>query len=307
MHRRFQYSVRTLLLVMLAIGLGTIWWVNRANRQKNAVACILKAGGGVVYGYQYDAAGKLDTNAEPSGPAWLRDSLGIDYFSRVTDVYLTGESFGDTELKSLKSLPDLRTLLVAGPRVTDAGLVHLKQLHRLEELQLCGAGITDAGLTHLQFLHELRTLTLACSITDGGMKHLLPLANLRTLKSCGTSGNCDRIIDALASPTSIDYVQVPLPDVCEHLAVQHAIKLHIDDAGLDEARIDREVAVTYSSKTGIALGTALDGMLEPLGLDWVVSPNALVITARSIVARKRSGLAELKAALPRLTDVYVDW
>ena len=301
MHRWFQFSVRTLLLVMLAVSLSTVWWANRAKRQKNAVASILKMGGSVDYDYEYDAAGNYRANTEPPGPAWLRDFLGIDYFSRVIGVSVEGDSFADAELKSLESLPDLRKLLVGGPRVTDAGLVHLKHLRRLEELQVGGPGVTDAGLTNLQSLRELRTLEFSCcSITDGGMQYLMPLTNLRTLKSYRLS-DCAKIIAALEQPTTMDFFQVPLSDVCEYLSAIQLVKISIEDAGLED------MPVTFSGTAGVPLGITLHAMLEPLGLDWYLSPNAVVITDRTRVARRHPGLSKLEAALPRLTEVYVDW
>lgn len=327
-HRWFQYGLRTLLLVMLAIGLGTGWWANKAQRQKNAVASILKAGGYVRYGYQYDAAGNLDNNAEPPGPAWLRNSLGIDYLSRVTEVQLIGNSLADTDLQNLESLPDLTKLIVSGPRVsdaemahlkhlrrletlclsgdetTDAGLAHLKHLHRLETLDLRCPRITDAGLTHLQPLRELKYLKLGCSITDGGMQHLLPLTNLRTLISYGNRGG--RIIARIEEPTQVDFTGYPLPLVCEFLSEYHQIKFHIDDAGLEAEEIDREMAVYRTTPPGgIPLNITLDAMLAPLGLDWFVTQDGVVITARG--TKRHAGLSKLKAALPRLTDVIVDW
>ncbi len=310
MHRWLQFSVRTLLLAMLALSLGTIWWAHSAKTQKNAVASILKMGGSVGYAHEYDAAGNFDTKAQPPGPTWLRDLLGIDYFSRVRHVTLVGDSFADAELQCLESLPDLRTLLVGGPRVTDAGLVHLKHSHRLEELQLSGPGITDAGLTNLQSLRELRTLEFTCcSITDEGMQYLMPLTNLRTLKSYRSS-DCGHIINALEQRTQIDCGQAPLTEVCDYLSNLHNIKLSIDDARFEEATLDRTMPVTFSSKS-VPLGGTLDAILEPLGLDWYLSPNAVVITdrptVRARVARRQSGLSKLKAALPRLTEAYVDW
>ncbi len=306
MHRWFRFSVRTLLLVMLAVSLSTAWWANRAKRQKNAVASILKMGGSVAYDYECDAAGNYPLNVEPPGPSWLRDFLGIDYFSRVIGVSVVGDSLADDELKSLESLPDLKKLLVGGPRVTDAALVHLKHMRRLEELQVWGPGVTDAGLMNLQSLRELRTLEFSCcSITDEGMQYLMALTNLRTLKSYRL-GRGAKIIAALERPTTrLDFSQVPLSDVCAYVSEVGLVKISIEDAGLED------MPVTFSSTVGVPLGITLHAMLEPLGLDWYLSPNAVVITDRATVRarveKSQPGLSKLKAALPKLTEVYVDW
>jgi hypothetical protein len=291
---------------MLAISLATIWWAHRAKNQQNAVASISKMGGVVRYNYEYDAAGDFDVQAQPPGPAWLRELLGIDYFSRVRTVDLAGDSVADTDLECLESLPYLRILRVGGPRVTDAGLVHLKHLRRLEELLVAGPGVTDAGLANLQSLRELRTLEFSCcSITDGGMQYLAILTNLRTLKSCRLS-NCAKIFTALERPTTrLDFSGVPLSEVCEYVSDVGLVKISIEDAGL------KDMPVAFSSTTGVPLGITLHAMLEPLGLDWYLSPNAVVITDRATVRarveKSQSGLSKLKAALPKLTEVYVDW
>jgi hypothetical protein len=310
--RWFQYSLRTLLLVMLLASIGTSWLAYRATRQRDAVAAILRAGGGVIYSYEYDAAGKIVSDPEPPAPEWLRNVLGIDYFSRVTDVHLAGDSITDTDLEVLECLPGLRTLIVAGPGVTDAGLVHLSRLRRLEQLQLGGAGITDAGLIHLHPLRELNQLTLDCSVTDAGMRHLLPLKNLRKLISRGCDGNRERvkIFSELDAPTTIQMMQAPLPDVCAYLSDLHAIKVDIDEGALEEAKIEwatMPVTCDTNNTPGVSLGIALDSMLEPLGLAWIVGENSVVITTRETVARKHNGVGELQAALPQLKEVYVDW
>ena len=70
--RWFQYSLRTLLLLTMALGIGSRWITVRAQRQKAAVDAILNDGGAVVYDYQIDAAGGVIPDAKPPGPDWLR-------------------------------------------------------------------------------------------------------------------------------------------------------------------------------------------------------------------------------------------
>ena len=73
LRRQFQFSVRSLLLFVVAVSMPLGWFaweMQRARRQREAVAAIETAGGGVIYTYEPDDPfrGPL----EPAAPAWLR-------------------------------------------------------------------------------------------------------------------------------------------------------------------------------------------------------------------------------------------
>jgi len=203
--RWLQYSLRSLLLLTLLLSLAMGWLANRAITQRRAVRQILEVGGTVRYGYQFaEEMHGLDTyltggpqyvlvkgertrfvpDAEPPGPEWLRELIGIDYLDNVVRVELrdndrahtalmhigalrkvwfvdlTNTPVGDEQLAYLAELPALRTLKLADTKVTDAGLQHLKNLHRLEWLDVSRTGVTDAGLEHLRALPSLREIDL---------------------------------------------------------------------------------------------------------------------------------------------------
>ena len=87
--RRFQYSLRTLLLVMTLACIGMSWLgvkMQQARKQREAVEAIEKLGGWVHYDYQVDQSGRWHFGAVPPGPAWLRNGLGEDFFSTVVDI-----------------------------------------------------------------------------------------------------------------------------------------------------------------------------------------------------------------------------
>jgi hypothetical protein len=140
------------------------------------------------------------------------------------------------------------------------------------------------------------------------MEHLMPLTQLRELRACGSPDDkADRIVfDALDNHTQMDFVDVPLPDVCEYLQDFHRIELQIDDAALKEAKIDKLIPVTFKTK-GVPLSAALHSLLRPHGLDWYVGKDALVITTRDVVAKKHAGIERLQKALPNLKEVGIDW
>lgn len=161
----FQFSLRTLLLAMLALCMALGWFVQRVRKQQEAVSRIVGYGGYVTYDYQLDASGEFRRDSsgnylrglEPPGPRWLRELVGDHYFQTPVRVWLgsdEGVGFLDHELESLAgplhSLPRLTALDLAGSPITDAGLAHLHGLTQLEQIDLRGTKVTDRGIQSLQ-------------------------------------------------------------------------------------------------------------------------------------------------------------
>jgi hypothetical protein len=63
------------------------------------------------------------------------------------------ENVGDAELASLakrmEGFPNLDTLMLRGPKVTDAGLVHLRGMRQLTNLRLFNTRVTEKGRSEL--------------------------------------------------------------------------------------------------------------------------------------------------------------
>ncbi len=161
--RRFQFSIRSLLVLGVVVALPCSWLaveMKNAREQKKTVAAIEKLGGNIEYDYE---SGQTQ---EPPGPAWLRRLLENDFFASVVQVDLNGNLLTDTGLKHIRGLKQLRALDLGGSSFaldpanasTDAGLESLEGLGRLEFLNLDHAPTTDAGLTHLKGLRQLRYL-----------------------------------------------------------------------------------------------------------------------------------------------------
>ncbi len=178
----YQFSLRTLLLLVLICSLGFAWLAARLQRAREnrekaaAIRSVLAEFGrsGISYDIHYPPRNWLDD---------LFDDPGDRYFSRI-DV--RREEFGDGDVARLmmypKGVADLRALDVDGTRVTDAGLAHLKILTSLERLDLAKTRVTDVGLAHLKTLISLERLNLEeTQITDAGLAHLKGLASLRGL------------------------------------------------------------------------------------------------------------------------------
>ncbi len=124
LRRRFQFSLRSLMVLMTVVAIVCSWFavkMQQARRQREAVAAVAKGGG--FAGYDSPSGPSLSPPAQPE-PPWLRDLLGVNFLSDVE--------------------------FVAWTQVTDAGLVHLKGLTSLETLWLIGTQVTDAGVQDLQ-------------------------------------------------------------------------------------------------------------------------------------------------------------
>ncbi len=102
-HRRYrQFSLRTFLVVLTVACVWFGWQVNRANRQRKAVAWVLDIGGAVKYDYEVDDAGSYIPDAKPTGPEWLRD-----LYHQLVWVHLTGTQVSEEQIKKIQqALPN---------------------------------------------------------------------------------------------------------------------------------------------------------------------------------------------------------
>jgi len=122
--RRFRFSLRTLLALVVLLGVGLGWVVQQAERQRKAVEAIRKAGGIVRYDYEMDEGG----NAEPPVPTWLMRLVGDDYFADVAAVgYVRREGIDDVLLEHIKGLTELEFLLLHETDITDEDLNELRE------------------------------------------------------------------------------------------------------------------------------------------------------------------------------------
>ena len=173
---RFQFSIRSLLVLPVVVALPCSWFaceMRKAERQAAVVQEIKNVGGSVVYDLDVDTSETLISNAKPSGQERLRSLLRDDFIGAVVGVNLNDRNITDAGLAHLAALPQLRELWLDGNQITDAGLAHLAALPQLQKLFLDGTQITDAGLAHLAGLTQLQELWLyQTQVTDVGVTKL---------------------------------------------------------------------------------------------------------------------------------------
>ncbi len=186
LHRRFQFSVRSLFALILAVAIPCGWFVierDRAGRQNETAKWIKSRIGGLVkYDWELDSDGTYRSSAEPSGPVWLRDLLGGDFFDEIEEVSFSGVPVTDAAAERIKELTRLRYLWLDNGRITDGAFSDLKGLTELRTLVLDWNLITDAGLQDVQGFSQLSYLSIkGAHITDAGLVYLRGLSQLRQL------------------------------------------------------------------------------------------------------------------------------
>ena len=189
---RFQFSVRSVLAMTVAVALPCSWWaveMKQAREQEASIKAIKKLGGWVLYDWEREEnilylPGMSLPNAPE--PTWLRNLLGDDFFSNVLGVSLHySQDVGMPYVAGFRQLESLELgrSELTGPSLTNAGMAHIAGLTKLQELNLVATPITDVGLAQLSRLTELRLLCLeGTQVTAAGMAKLrqaLPNCHIR--------------------------------------------------------------------------------------------------------------------------------
>lgn len=194
LRRRFQYSLRSALLLVLLASIGMSWIAAKrqwSRRQREAAAAIERFGGDVRWDWCRPREGGFfskATNASFKDVHVTDNGLRpLNDLTRLLWLEFKGSDIGDSGLRHVKDLKRLRWLDLEATQVTDAGLAHLHGLRQLEGLSLNDTDVTDEGLRHLVALRQLDSLYLrGAGITDSGAKHLQGFRALRWLDLSNT-------------------------------------------------------------------------------------------------------------------------
>jgi hypothetical protein len=193
MSRRFQFSLKWLLVgtALLACWLG--WHVERVRRQRDIATLVADLGGTVQYDVEFDSDGwPRREGFAPSSVPLLRRWIGHEFFHAIVYVNLARAPLGDDDLarllQKLAALGTIRELALSGTEVTDAGIAGVGLLIDLRQLWVNETRITDKSLANISRLHRLQNLQLQqTKITDDGLRHLRGMSSLLVVNLYETS------------------------------------------------------------------------------------------------------------------------
>jgi hypothetical protein len=143
MSRRFQFSLRALLVLTTAV---CVWlsWHARANRQREAAAAIMAMGGFVEFDEDGKTPDMVSFRQEPDPTSPIPPNMSR-IFGAGSQVTLT-----DQGLRHIGCLSELTSFWLVGVPIGDAGLKWLRPLKKLRQVRLMGTHVTAAGIAELQ-------------------------------------------------------------------------------------------------------------------------------------------------------------
>ena len=127
------------------------------------------------------------------------------------------------------------------------------------------------------------TRTRWCSATPKSGKNYEPAG--RSISADQKRQRSEREIEIdkkLRTPVSLQFTNAPLSKVLENLAKLAEVNLHLDPQGLAEEGVTSDTPVTIELRNEIMLKSALNLILEPLHLSYVVKDEVLKITSEQM-------------------------
>ena len=110
----------------------------------------------------------------------------------------------------------------------------------------------------------------------------------------------------LNTPVSLKFKDAPLSEVTEHLGKVGGINIYVDPQGLAEEGVHSSTPVTIDLSQEISLKSALNLILSPLHLDYVIQNEVLKITSEQLrdrnVYSKTYNVADLVLPIPDATE-----
>ena len=330
-----RFRVRSLILIILAVGGPLGWWANAALVQRRAVAAITAAGGEVHYDWGWDPEYSIPlapSRARPPGPGWLVERLGVDFVASVASVRLVGgqgDKATDALMEQVGRLTRLQRLDLNGcGAVTNAGVAHLRHLDRMRDLDLRGTGADGDALRHVAGMTSLRKLELpsrpvsdadlarlanltglewlqghSCrKVTDAGLMHLRGLTRLKTL-ALVPAPITSKGLTALRDMTQLESLYLPFSAVADLAPVGHLAglaRLNLTGAPIDDAGLAPIATMTRMESVTLSKTRVTDAGLEHLrGLKNI---DTLAI---SHLAVGDAGMAAV-GTLTNLVNLYLD-
>jgi hypothetical protein len=198
---RFQFSLRSLLMLTVVIALQCSWFVSElkeAKRQQAMIAEIREAEGGVFFDYEVDHEYKLLVNAQPPEPAWLRTLLSDDFFDIPMAVNIDRPA--EQVLFQVRQLTSLRQVKVFHGNASVGPLNALSNLPRLDAITFTGddSAFEVSELQGLRPMPGVRSLHIdRINVSDADFAQIVRIfPSLRDLSIGGvSSGDEQRLTD----------------------------------------------------------------------------------------------------------------
>ena len=203
------------MILVLVLGGGLGWIVQRAKVQREAVDALSRGNASIRYDWQ-----GLDLEAKAPPPRdlfGLRPVLGPHYFDTAIMVVAPEDNVDDHLMAQIGRLGHLRTLSIStSAQLSPAGTAEILRLQRLEYFYVnrgtprgflphlekmksvrnfgwLSADATESDMTAISRLSQLERLAIAGKpLTDAGLIHLTKLKNLRELEISGPAPKVDR-------------------------------------------------------------------------------------------------------------------
>ncbi|HXT60959.1 MAG TPA: hypothetical protein VN699_20130, partial [Pirellulales bacterium] len=115
----------------------------------------------------------------------------------------------------------------------------------------------------------------------------------------------------LKTPVSLRFVEMPLTQVVEELSKLAQVNMYLDARGLAEEGVDTSTPVTIELGQDISLKSALNLILEPLHLSYVIKDEVLKITSEHLrdgeIYQHTYNVADLVTPIPNFSPNGRNW
>ena len=161
-HKRFQFRIAALLVLIPVIGCPLAWIgsiINRARSEDRFITNIGRLGGRVRY----------DREANWIKVICRRVAMCPEAEKEAASIVLpaNGAGLGDDVIYEISRLANLRILIACNRRITDADLERLSDCPAVDSMDLCDNAINGSGLASIVRMRSLSHLYLdRCPIMD---------------------------------------------------------------------------------------------------------------------------------------------
>jgi hypothetical protein len=227
---RFQYSLRTLMLVVtvVAIFMGWVAKKRRESALQEAAFDAIVAAGGFIAGVDFvpfDTLADVECPIERF-PNWWERLLGhrrfvvgtfagssreslpyLRNFPAIKRLSIKSPGLSEDDLNQIECLQELCLLTIDSPSVAHAGYRKLAAHKKLNDITLEGCTLTDDDLFLFRDHDNMTSFACRGPITDTGIKHIAHWTHLQSLNidDCKLSGDG---IAVIAHLTQLKYLNL---------------------------------------------------------------------------------------------------